>query len=154
MPDSLETSRSPRAVVRTAAGTSDVTLADLTWSGLPSDAHKISPKANGLVFHFTGSAPAVTCSDVEIWAYAPGTTAQLQWVGGVTIGSLQNDDDTYMADTITLTTDETRTGAKMRDNGGNNRHATLQLDAGELEYWVVRFPSISSGTMNCFVTSY
>lgn len=150
----LETARSTSFDLRTAASSSDVTLADLTWSGRPSDAHKISRKANGLIFHFTGSAAGITCTDTEIWGYSRGLTAQLQWIGLTTCGTLATDDSTYLADTLTTTTDESATGVTLLDNGANNRHATLRLDAAELEYWVVRFPSLASGTMNCHVTSY
>ena len=150
----LETARSTRAFVRSAAGTSDVTLADLTWDALPSDRHKLSRKGNSPVFHFTASADDLSCSDVEIWGYSRGCTAQLQWVGGVTGGALVTDDSTFMADTITTTTDETAAGVSILDGGGNDRHATLRFDGAELEYWVVRFPSLGSGTMNCYVTTY
>lgn len=150
----LETARSTSGSVRSAAGTSDVTLADLTWDAIPSDRYKLSRRQNGLVFHFTGSADGVTCSDVEIWGYARGLTAQLQWVGLVTAGTLATDASTYLADTITTTSDYTAAGVTLLDNEANNRHATLRLDAAELGYWVVRFPTLASGTMNCHVTSY
>ena len=150
----LETARSTSAILRTAASSSDVTLADLTWDALPTDRFKASRKQNTLVFHFTGSADGITCSDTEIWGYARGLTAQLQWVGLTTCGTLENDAGVFIADTITTTTDETAQGVTPLDNEGNNRHATLRFDAAELEFWVVRFPSLASGTMNCTVTSY
>ncbi len=150
----LETARSTSGFVRSAASSSDVTLADLTWDALPSDRYKASRKQNTLVFHFTGSADGITCTDTEIWGYARGKTAQLQWVGLTTCGTLETDDSTFLADTITTTTDETAQGATPLDNEANNRHATLRFDAAELEFWVVRFPSLASGTMNCYVTSY
>ncbi len=150
----LETARSTSFVLRSGASSSDVTLADLTWSGRPSDTKRISRRANGLVFHFTGSADGITCTDTEIWGYSRGITAQLQWVGLTTCGTLVTDASTYLADTITTTTDESATGVTPLDHEANNRHATLRLDAAELEYWVVRFPSLASGTMNCHVTSY
>ncbi len=150
----LETARSTSGSVRSAAGTSDVTLADLTWDALPSDRYKLSRKQNMVVFHFTASADNLACSDVEIWGYARGLSAQLQWIGGVTAGALVNDDSTFMADTITTTTDETAQGVTILGAGGSDKHATLRLDAAELEYWIVRFPSLGSGTMNCDVTSY
>ncbi len=149
----LETARSTSFVLRLGATSTDVTLADLTWDAKPSDAVKISRKANGLVFHFTGSADGITCTDTEIWAYSRGFTAQLQWVGLTTAGTLETDAGTFLADTITTTTNE-GIGLMLLDNVANNRHATLRLDAVELEYWVVRFPSLASGTMNCHVTSY
>ena len=150
----LETVRSTSGSVRSGASSTDVTLADLTWDALPSDRYKASRKQNTLVFHFTGSADGITCSDTEIWGYARGKTAQLQWVGLTTCGTLATDDSTFLADTITTTTDETAQGVTLLDIGANNRHATLRFDAAELEFWVVRFPSLASGTMNCYVTSY
>ncbi len=150
----LETARSTSGSVRSAASSTDVTLADLTWDALPSDRYKASRKQNTLVFHFTGSADGITCSDTEIWGYARGKTAQLQWVGLTTCGTLETDAGTFLADTITTTTDETAQGVTPLDNEANNRHATLRFDAAELEFWVVRFPSLASGTMNCTVTSY
>ncbi|KKM89442.1 hypothetical protein LCGC14_1248610 [marine sediment metagenome] len=150
----LETARSTSGSVRSAASSTDDALADLTWDALPSDRYKASRKQNTLVFHFTGSAGGVTCSDTEIWGYARGKTAQLQWIGLTTCGTLVTDDSTFLADTITTTTDETAQGITIRDGGANNRHATLRFDAAELEFWVVRFPSLASGTMNCYVTSY
>ena len=150
----LETARSTSGTVRSGASSSDVTLADLTWDALSSERFKASRKQNTLVFHFTGSADGITCSDTEIWGYARGMTAQLQWVGLTTVGTLENDDGTFMADTLTTTTDETAQGVQLLDHEANNRHATLRFDAAELEFWVVRFPSLGSGTMNCVITSY
>lgn len=150
----LETARSTSFVLRSSASSSDVTLADLTWDAKPSDAVKISRRANGLIFHITGSAAGITCTDTEIWGYARGLTAQLQWVGLTTCGTLATDNSVYLADTITTTSDFTATGVTLLDHEANNRHATLRLDAAELEYWVIRFPSLATGTMNCHVTSY
>lgn len=150
----LETARTTRAFIRSAAGTSDVTLADLTWDARSSSTYKMSRKANSLVFHFTGSADGITCSDTEIWGYTRACTARLLWVGSVTAGTLETDDSTFLADTITTTTDNTRLGVTILDGGGANRHATLAFDPADCEYVYATFPSIASGTLNCYVTSY
>ncbi len=150
----LETARSTSAILRTAASSSDVTLADLTWDALPSDAYRLSRKQNTPVLHFTGSANSITCTDTEVWGYSRGITAQLLWVGLTTAGTLETDNGVFLVDTLTTTTDETAQGVAIRDGGANNRHATLRFDAAEIEYIVVRFPSLASGTMGCFITSY
>lgn len=150
----LETARSTSATIRSGATSSDVTLADLTWDARPSGVYKLSRRQNGLVFHFSGSADGITCSDTEIWGWSRGMTAQLQWVGLTTAGTLVNDASLYLADTLTTTSDFTSQGVTLLDNGANNRHATIRFDMAELEYVYVLFPTLSSGTMNCTVTSY
>ena len=48
----LETARSTSFVLRSGASSTDVTLADLTWDAKPSDAVRISRKANKVTNRF------------------------------------------------------------------------------------------------------
>lgn len=146
--------RSADLILRNDAGNADVTLADLSWSGVVASAarKKIPDEWTTIILSLFSTAVAdQTFTGAELWGYTRGGHARRLWTGSGLVGASADDNGLLAVDTITTITDDTIGGVNLIDAAGGDRLARVSVPIGECEFLYFTLVAAQSGvwTVKC-----